>query len=295
MSAFFKSIAIRFMGFASLVLSLVFQMEWMIMEQQFHPTIFSYSINQSYIYPAFVLYFALQSWWLVDYAKSASSRKGSEERGSLVLEDTAMQKPICQSYMPILVLSNICMVIWTILCTVQLYSLGLAVVTFSACVQLCGVFGALQVIRQSDFYQERSGMTLTLAKVNAAYTIMYLWKTWGMMESSANPPSLQLLHSAGIFVLLTLTSGPDPTFGLSLIYVLAALYNGPSKSLAWRDTFFWTAAVLSALVVIDPIICLLHYSFTSEEYEEPTENTPFLTLDMKVRASPEDIPALLPL
>jgi hypothetical protein len=109
MSALVRNIAIRFMGFASLVLSLVFQTEWMIMEQQFHPTIFSYSINQSYIYPAFVFHFALQSWWLIDYAKFATSRKESEEQVSLVLEDTAMQKPICQSYMPILVLSNICL------------------------------------------------------------------------------------------------------------------------------------------------------------------------------------------
>ncbi|EEB92985.1 hypothetical protein MPER_08425 [Moniliophthora perniciosa FA553] len=181
--------------------------------------------------------------------------------------------------MPILVLSNICMVAWTIACTVQLYALGLAFLAFSACVQLCGVFVAL-------------------AKINAAYTIMYLWKTWGMMETSTTPPTLQLYYSAGIFILLasTLASGPDPTFGLSLIYVLAALYNGgPSMSLAWRDTFFWTAAVLSVLVVIDPIVCLVHDYYAVEEdievADEPMVDT--FTSDTKERA--EDIQALLPL
>ncbi|KAI3622086.1 hypothetical protein WG66_016045 [Moniliophthora roreri] len=285
MSRFTKDVAIRFAGFASLVLSIVFQMEWMILEQQAYPSP-SYSVHTSYLYPAYVLQLILQSWWLIEYTTISSSEENpghvapkdrDEEQRPLPGESKTTKTPsVCQLYMPILVLSNICMVAWTIACTVQLYALGLAFLAFSACVQLSGIFGALQVIKQS--YQERSRSTVVLAKVNAAYTIMYLWKTWGMME--------------------TLASGPDPTFGLFLIYVLAALYNGPSMSLAWHDTFFWTAAVLSALVVIDPIVFLVHdcYAVEEEDIEVAGEHmVDIFTSDMKEHAGPEDIPGSLPL
>uniref|UniRef100_A0A0W0FX56 Uncharacterized protein n=1 Tax=Moniliophthora roreri TaxID=221103 RepID=A0A0W0FX56_MONRR len=295
MSRFTKDVAIRFAGFASLVLSIVFQMEWMILEQQAYPSP-SYSVHTSYLYPAYVLQLILQSWWLIEYTTISSSEENpghvapkdrDEEQRPLPGESKTTKTPsVCQLYMPILVLSNICMVAWTIACTVQLYALGLAFLAFSACVQLSGIFGALQVIKQS--YQERSRSTVVLAKVNAAYTIMYLWKTWGMMETSTTPPTLQLFHSAG----------PDPTFGLFLIYVLAALYNGPSMSLAWHDTFFWTAAVLSALVVIDPIVFLVHdcYAVEEEDIEVAGEHmVDIFTSDMKEHAGPEDIPGSLPL
>ena len=54
-----------------------------------------------------------------------------------------------------------------------------------------------------------------------------------------------------ILSLQTVVSGPDLTFGLALVYILASLYHGSSFNVLWHSTFYWTAAVITAIITLD--------------------------------------------
>ncbi|THV06437.1 hypothetical protein K435DRAFT_773139 [Dendrothele bispora CBS 962.96] len=88
---------------------------------------------------------------------------------------------------------------------------------------------------------QTDALTTFVAKISAGSLGMFLWMTWGKVEigmrldqglsTLPTPTSAQQLNVGFCLLLLTIASGPDPTLGLTFIYMLLSLYFGSSSSI----------------------------------------------------------------
>ncbi|KAK7464423.1 hypothetical protein VKT23_006590 [Stygiomarasmius scandens] len=94
---------------------------------------------------------------------------------------------------------------------------------------------------------QTDALTTFVAKVSAGLTGIWFWLTWGAVEvgmrmregtiTPSTPTSAQQLNVGFCLLLLTIASGPDPTLGMTFIFMLLSLYFGspsvPSSS-SWQ-------------------------------------------------------------
>ncbi|KAJ7594349.1 hypothetical protein C8J56DRAFT_1121938 [Mycena floridula] len=101
----------------------------------------------------------------------------------------------------------------------------------NAVAQFAAIFGMLRVPRENG----RECLTDVVAKMNASAAVMSLWKTWGVLDKITVPPAPHAqFNTAIIFLLLTISSGPNPTLGLGLLYVLLSLFLGDHQNEYWH-------------------------------------------------------------
>ncbi|KAJ6609362.1 Dor1-like family-domain-containing protein [Mycena sp. CBHHK59/15] len=140
---------------------------------------------------------------------------------------------------------------WTVAWDFEHYILCQVLVTLNAASQL---YFVLYVIHNSGNYawSRRNQLTHLVAKANAGMSVLYVWKTWGVVQTGSKPhPSImQKVHCGIVFLLLVFASGPDPTLGICLLFDLAALEAGNTKE-EWKFTFICTAGILSVVIICD--------------------------------------------
>ncbi|KAF5345174.1 hypothetical protein D9758_009686 [Tetrapyrgos nigripes] len=106
-----------------------------------------------------------------------------------------------------------------------------------------------------------------IPKLFIGLSVMYLWKTWGHVETTTWPTYTsahgyaQLLNVILPLIFLTIASGPDPTLGISFVYMFLALYLGSGPAVCSSSTSietnghpfpfnFFLASALILLIVV---------------------------------------------
>ncbi|KAJ8084953.1 hypothetical protein PM082_003730 [Marasmius tenuissimus] len=281
-----SELSIRLIGVGSLALSIIFQLTWFATEHQsrddFPLIAGSYSVHPYFIYAALVLQIVLQVYWLLkppariqlkdvdtdgvfdieiirrDYADHVEDYISPEATGPLMFFDRL-------SYMPIYIFFNIFCTMWIIANHYGLFIPALVILLCSASIQLYSLFATPSKNICKD------GLTMVVAKLNAAYTIMLISKMCAVFEATPSPPIIQLVNHGFVFVLLTIASGPDPTFGLAVVYILASLYHGSTLNTLWHNAFYWTAAVITAITTLDYVGRTFCSSIDDQEDQEDTD------------------------
>ncbi|KAL0564038.1 hypothetical protein V5O48_018016 [Marasmius crinis-equi] len=277
-----SELSIRLIGASSLAGSVIFQVVGLSSEyvslHHYLPSPFPYCVHPYFVYGAFILQTVLHIWWLLKPSTKIRLEDSGMDReidieGVSEMESIDHQAiPAAElglltfvdrgSYLPIYILAQQCVLIWTVAFHYNHYIPALAILACSACVQFYSLF-----LTHSELLT-KGKLTMTVAKLNAAYTVMLISKTWAVMDQDVpSPPTVQLVNHGFVFVLLAVASGPDPTFGLALVYVLAALYHGSYFNMLWHNTFYWTAAVISAITAIDYAIRSARVSEEGQEEE----------------------------
>ncbi|KAK1232039.1 hypothetical protein PQX77_004822 [Marasmius sp. AFHP31] len=262
-----SELSIRLIGIGSLALNVIFQLTWFATENRtrnnFPSIAVSYSVHPYFIYAALVLQIALQVYWLLkppariqlgdidtdeafdieharrkEYADNIEDYIIPEATGPLTFFDRL-------SYMPVYIFSNIFCIMWIIANHYSLFVPALVILLCSASIQLYSLF----VTPSANIC--KGGLTMVVAKLNTAYTIMLISKMCAVFEATPSPPIIHLVNYGSVFVLLTVASGPDPTFGLAVVYILASLYHGSTFNVLWHNAFYWTAAVITAITTLD--------------------------------------------
>ncbi|TEB29208.1 hypothetical protein FA13DRAFT_1793304 [Coprinellus micaceus] len=101
--------------------------------------------------------------------------------------------------------------------------------TISAVTQLYAIFALLNGSKNRGLPKRNRAIHL-IAKSRAALAMMLLWKTWGTTDTIHPPTPTQQVNNLSFLLIFAMSSGPDPTMGLCLTYVLFSLALGPYTS-----------------------------------------------------------------
>ncbi|KAJ3753855.1 hypothetical protein EV360DRAFT_74172 [Lentinula raphanica] len=283
-----KDVVLRSFGLTSLLVTSTIQV-WMFSASQSSSNP-AYSINSFLLYLGFTGYFMLNVWWLLrtplHSLLSAPKSEPIKEDAEPLLETPAglsIPKEIylsawdLPSYFPYYILTNMCICIWAVACHQTRISLAQIALYVALALQLRVALSTFNQSSQRASFTS-PGSTLLVSKITIGMLVMYLWRTWGLIDNFAIVPTLQQkIHTGIVFVLLTVATGPDPTVGIAFIYVLQSLYFGTYKNAGWHSFFLIESVVLIVLIVLDSVIIKLGYKMNEQSVDvnPPSAHTLF--------------------
>ncbi|KAJ4470826.1 hypothetical protein J3R30DRAFT_3686023 [Lentinula aciculospora] len=263
-----KDTVLRSLGLFSLFITTTVQM-WMFSIPTVAPTP-AYSINPFFLYLAFLAQIFLQLWWLLRAslrsALAAPASDSFKEDAEPLLESSFVMPSTrdirvwdIPTYLPYYILGNLCISAWAIACQHNRISLAQISLLAAIIVQLRVVLSTFNNVHQRSNIIS-PGITLLVSKTSLCMSVMYLWRTWGLIDHFSTLPSFeQRIHSGVVFLLLTVATGPDPTVGLAFIYILLSLYFGAYQNSGWHSFFVIESVVLAVLLALDSIIIRLGF------------------------------------
>ncbi|KAF9067315.1 hypothetical protein BDP27DRAFT_923745 [Rhodocollybia butyracea] len=179
--------------------------------------------------------------------------------------------------MPYYVLGNACLGAWATAYWYNHISLAQIILFVAIASQLCPIWFTLKnAAREQKNTRADGWTTMIVAKVLLGTLVMYLWKTWGAIDvQTPVPPSIpQKVHSGIVFVFYTITSGPDPTLGLVLIYVLLTLWLGPYQNAGWHNFFIIQSLILAVLLILERLLSRLNLNTDNQTSTSDIPNEP---------------------
>ncbi|KAF7307143.1 hypothetical protein MIND_00507700 [Mycena indigotica] len=216
-----------------------------------------YTPHPHFLVLLFAIQLAQQCYWLYQMfyppdGRANRRRFGEEESQPLDghprnttqdIDDNT--EPTQMAYAPVYALCNVFFVIASLTWTLY-FLISHLFVFLAAAAQLYAVFGLLGPDGKYS-PTRRNHLTHLVAKTNAGFSIVYLARSWGALGIGASRPVFQQQAFLAVALLImTLTAGPDPTIGLSLVLDLAALAAGSAIE-EWRIAF---AAIIGVLFVV---------------------------------------------
>ncbi|KAK2464762.1 hypothetical protein APHAL10511_003180 [Amanita phalloides] len=254
-----KLLAIRTLAIGSFAASILLQLN-AILGGAPHPYI-AYG-PQPYIFILFVAgQSILQVYWLMqlfprEVQEPASISLLSDEDDSDKASDaTQVAGPFDidatqLAYSPIFVLSNICLSVWSYFWSWERYAACQVTLIVNTSVQLYAVYALLHSLYNVP--QENGNVrTHILSKTSTGIAILYMWKTWGIVDKTTAPAFSEKLQTTIFFLLLTLASGPDPTLGICLTCDLVAMILGPHQVPEWHTAFMYMAFIIAIVTAAD--------------------------------------------
>jgi len=154
------------------------------------------------------------------------------------------------AYSPLFVLGNILLSMWSYFWLRERYIACQVTLIFNTSIHLYAVY-ALPSVLHGVPQGKKNLRTHLLSKTSAGIAILYMWKTWGIVDKTTAPSTSELLQTTVFFLLLTLASGPDPTLGLCLICDLVAMILGPHQVPEWHTAFTYMAPAIAIVIAAD--------------------------------------------
>ncbi|KAJ3934758.1 MAG: hypothetical protein NXY57DRAFT_958781 [Lentinula lateritia] len=220
----------------------------------------AYSINSFSQYTALFVQVVLQLHWLLR-TRPHRDVESAKQDAEAPLEPAAPTMEVyhfnqvwnLSNYLPYYLFNNACLCVWTISYPNH--------VSFAQLSLFAAIISQLRVILSMFGNANRRptttapGMAILVSKTSLGMSVMLFWRTWSLVDNPAMSPTLeQQVHSGIVLVLLTTASGPDPTTGLTCIYVLLSLYFGDYQNHVWHSFFLVEIVILSVLLVVDSVV-----------------------------------------
>jgi len=148
------------------------------------------------------------------------------------------------------------MAMWTIAFAQESFFLAQFLAILDAFVQCYALFAILGGSRKDDD-SRADWLTTLIAKLSAVAGIIYMWQIRGIVDDYSSPSTWTFLHSAAAFVVLTLATGPNPTMGFCMLYVLASLFFGEHQTEGWHNAFLYMGMIVSVVMIVDNAVTRL--------------------------------------
>ncbi|KAF8634963.1 hypothetical protein AX15_000688 [Amanita polypyramis BW_CC] len=169
---------------------------------------------------------------------------GREAGAILDVDDTQL------AYTSTFVFGNICLSIWSYFLMKEKYGPCQVTLIFNTCNHLCAAYSLLHPLHNAP-QANKITVTLLLSKTSVGLAILYMWKTWGIVDKTTAPSLSGQLQLVVFFLLLTLASGPDPTLGICLISGLIAMILGLHQAVEWRMAFVYMIPSIVVVMIVD--------------------------------------------
>ncbi|KIM47300.1 hypothetical protein M413DRAFT_63906 [Hebeloma cylindrosporum] len=159
-------------------------------------------------------------------------------------------EPSQMKYLPFYLMGSIYEAGWAATWMTRHFEICRFILFASLATQTYVLFGLLEGARNRRF-PTSSILTHLVVKVRIARDVLYLWKTWGVIDIIPPPSAIEGAINCLFFLLLALSSGPDPTLGLLLAMILFSLASGQYHNIGWHLTFNWSGVIVFLFVAAD--------------------------------------------
>ncbi|CAA7269676.1 unnamed protein product [Cyclocybe aegerita] len=159
-------------------------------------------------------------------------------------------QPAQISYLPYYLLGSVLQAGWSSTWMTRHYDICAIALLFNLFLQVYAFSSVLGGSRSQRFPPVNI-LTHLLVKLRIATSVLGIWKAWGAIDIIPPPTALEGIVNCVFFIVLALSSGPDPTLGLLLTFVLSSLALGRFHNLGWHLAFNWSAVILFMAVTLD--------------------------------------------
>lgn len=154
-------------------------------------------------------------------------------------------------FSPILVIEYICLIAWHFSWRKENFIRCEIISMFNTAIHLFTVYWLFPQTCDSAMVSEGTARTRLLTRTSTGIAFLYMWKVWGVIDEAIAPAISQRLQTGAVFILLTISSGPEPTLGLCLLCNLIVMILGPCQIPEWRKAFICTSMAIAVVVVLD--------------------------------------------
>ncbi|KAJ3528412.1 hypothetical protein NMY22_g9425 [Coprinellus aureogranulatus] len=217
---------------------------WALYEDFHRPFQGSYAPNFHAVLLSFVLQVTLEGWWIWNLGRGVIGSQGRDDLEQGILSDiekahaingppresrtsTALnEEKTTAEFLPLYIVGSLCQGSWAVSWIHTNIPLCRLFLTISAVTALYTIFALLNGSKNTGL-PRRNRVLHLIAKARAAVGMMLLWKAWGVSTSIPPPSAIRQINNLSFLLIFAMSSGPDPTQGLFLTYVLASLALGP--------------------------------------------------------------------
>ncbi|KAJ7269392.1 hypothetical protein B0H12DRAFT_1249909 [Mycena haematopus] len=239
-----------------------------------------YAPNPYFLIVFFVIQTGLQLYWImqlfhgVHQSRGPALLPGEHDRWSGVEMEAETNlsggEPAQMAYILLYTISNVFIVGSTSTWQFGHFAASQICMALSTACQLYFIFIVLNTSGRHA-WTPKNKLTHLVAKTGAGVALLYMWRAWGVMDISPHRPAIHQQANCGVLVLLlAFASGPDPTLGICLLFDLAALAVGDTKT-EWKFAFLCIMGVLSVVIVSDWILsrrALQNVSLSRDDSED---------------------------